>query len=149
MSFGDNKLSNPFEIVEAREAQHKASEMQRNLADELANAHRDLADAERRYRVALTARIKQLHANGFGDGHGLAITMCETVAKGEDSIATLRYERDDKAGEVAKLEQLAFAMGADRRGLDGLIDWSKHRDLRVDTPPADWMRREMEPAVPG
>lgn len=132
MSFGDNKLTNPYEIEEAREAQHKASEAQRELADRLAAAHRNLANAERRYRVALTARIKQLHAEG------MAITMCETVAKGEDSIATLRYERDDLKGDLEKLDQLAYTMGADRRGLDGLVIWSMHRDLRTDAPPARW-----------
>lgn len=142
---GDNTLR-PLEIAEARAAQHKASEYQRAIADKLAAQHRDLADKERRYRVALTARIKQLHA-GTDEDKGMAITMCETVAKGEDSIATLRAERDEAKGDLKKLDQLAFAAGADRRALDGLIQWSQHRDLRTDTPPASFQRPSLEPAA--
>lgn len=129
-AFGENTLS-PLEIVDAREAQHKASELQRDLADSLAQAHRDVAAAEYAFRTALTARIKQLH-----DG-GMAITMCEGYAKGEESIAKLRKIRDEKRGDLASIEQNAYRMGADRRSLDGLIDWSKHRDLRTDAPPAE------------
>lgn len=122
----------PLEIPDAREAQHKASELQRELADDLAAAHKALAHAEFRYRRALSARIKQLH-----EKEGMAITMCETVAKGEESIALLRKERDELKGDLAAVEQNGYRRGADRRALDGLIQWSMHRDLRVDAPPAE------------
>lgn len=143
MSFGENKLSNPYEIEEAREAQHMASEGQRKLADTLAAAHKALAQAEFRYRRALSERMKQLHVDGLkGDGGGLAITTCEVVAKGEEPIALLRRERDELRGDVERLNQLAFTYGADRRGLDELVVWSRGRDLRVDAPPADWSEQE-------
>ena len=129
--FGDNTL-HPLKIVEARQAQFKASELQRDLADELARAHKAVAEKEFRYRVALTARIKQLH-----NDDGMAITMCEKVAKGEESLAVLRRERDEARGDLAQIEQNAYRMGADRRGLDGLVRWSEHRDLRVDAEPGD------------
>jgi hypothetical protein len=105
----------PLQIADSRDAQHKASELQRDLADDLAKKHKEVAAAEFRYRVALTARIKQLHHD-----EGMAITMCETVAKGEESIATLRRERDNLRGDLASLEQNGFRMGADRRALDGM-----------------------------
>lgn len=135
MSFAENTLS-PLEIADAREAQYKASELQRQLADDLAKAHKDLALAEFRYRRALTERIKQLHEAG------MAITTCADVAKGEESVAVLRRERDDLKGDLAAVEQNAFRRGADRRALDGLVRWSMGRDLRVDAEPADWSKQE-------
>lgn len=137
MSFGENTLE-PLEIQGAREAAHRASEQQRKLSDERAAAIKGKALAEFRYRRALTERIKQLHLQGFDGSSGLAITMCETVAKGEESIALLRRERDDAVAEVTRLEQEGFRLAANRRSIDGLLEWSMHRDLRTDTPPADW-----------
>lgn len=132
MAFGDNTNPNPFEIIDAREAQHKASENQREHADKLAKAYGALADAEYTYRTALTNRWKQLKKEGW------AATTCGDIARGEESIATLRRERDRREGELKELEQDAFRLAADRRALDGLIDWSMHRDLRTDAPPVEW-----------
>lgn len=137
MSFADNTLQ-PLKIEEAREAAHRASEQQRETSNERAKAIKAKALAEFRYRRALTERIKQLHLQGFDGSKGLAITMCETVAKGEESIALLRRERDEAEAEVVRLEQEGFRLAANRRSIDGLLEWSMHRDLRTDTPPADW-----------
>lgn len=137
MSLGENTLQ-PLQIEDAREAAHRASERQRNTADERAAAIKAKALAEFRYRRALTERIKQLHTQGFDGSSGLAITMCETVAKGEEPIALLRRERDEAEAEVVRLEQEGFRLAANRRSLDGMLTWSMHRDLRTDTPPADW-----------
>lgn len=145
MSFGENTL-HPLEILDAREAQFKASELQRDNGDELAAKHREISLAEFRYRRALTERIKQLHHGEDGE-KGMAISMCETVAKGEESIALLRRERDDLRGDLAKLDNESFRLAADRRGLDGLVRWSMGRDLRVDTPPADWTAQETRPGA--
>lgn len=134
VSFGENTL-NPFEIQEAREAQFTASKAQRDTADLLAQKMRDLAAAERTYREALTARIKELHTQGFDGSKPIAITTCEVIAKGEASIAVLREKRDQAKADVKKAEQIAFTVGADRRGLDGIIRWSEGRDLRVDVEP--------------
>lgn len=147
--FGDNTL-NPFEIQEAREAQFAASKAQRVTADLLATKLRELAAAERTYREALTARIKELHTKGFDGSKPIAITTCEVIAKGEASISVLREKRDDAKAEVKKAEQIAFTVGADRRGLDGIIRWSEGRDLRVDAEPASerqWAEQQGPRAV--
>lgn len=138
MTFGDNTNLHPLLIEDAREAQHKASEQQRKHADLLGKAYGALADAEYSYRVALTARIKQLKNEGW------AVTTCDNVARGEASIAALRKIRDEREGDIKELEQSGYTLGADRRALDGLIDWSKRRELRIDTPPADWDSRTGE-----
>lgn len=132
LTFGENTNPQPFEILNARRAQHESSKLQRELADNLSEAHKALAHAEFLYRRALTERIKQLH------GEGMAITTCENVAKGEESVALLRKERDERKGELAQVEQEGFRMGADRRALDGLVNWSMYRDLRVESEPVSW-----------
>lgn len=140
--FGDNELHSPFEIVEARQAQHAASQNQKTLAGNLAQKHGELAEAQFLYYRALSDRIKQLHADGIpgapSEGKGLAITTCEVVAKGEESIAMLRRRRDELEGEVKEADKETFRASADRRAVDALGQWSMHRDLRTDAPPIAW-----------
>jgi hypothetical protein len=132
MSFGDNTLS-PFEIEDARDAAHALSEQQRKHEDRIKAASRDLAEAERQYRLKLTERILYLHAQDQ-----VAWTACEVIAKGEKVVADLRYKRDVAKGVLEAAQQLGYALGADRKDLSLFIGWSERRDLRTDTPPASW-----------
>lgn len=129
----------PLEIGDARQAAHKASELQRGVEDRIRDASRELAEAERQYRLKLTERILYLHAQ-----QGLAITMCGEVARGEQVVADLRFKRDVAKGILEAAQQKAFRYAADRRDLQRLIEWSQRRDLRVDTPPADLDRQTGE-----
>lgn len=131
----------PLEIEDARLAAYRASELQRGVEDRMREASRDLAEAERAYRKRLSQRILELRA----DGH--AITACGDIARGETEVANLRYERDVKAGMFEAVKQEAFRRGSDRRDIDTLLNWSMKRDLRVDTPPADWSRTGEEVAA--
>ncbi len=130
--FGENTVS-PLEIPDAREAAHKASELQRGVEDRIREASRDLAEKERLYREKLSLRIVELKAKD-----GYAITMCGDIARGEPAVASLRYERDVAEGVLDAARQQAFRYGADRRDLDTLLNWSRARDLRTDTPPPGW-----------
>jgi len=127
--FGDNTLTQPLEIIEARTAQHQASKTQRDHVDKVAGAHDDLANAEYAYRTALSDRWKELR------GEGWAATVCGDIARGEEKIANLRKERDEAQGALRALEEDSYRIAADRRALDGLVRWSMHRDLRTDAPP--------------
>jgi hypothetical protein len=136
--FGDNTIS-PFEIEDARAAAHKASEQQRAIEDSIRNASRDLAEAERQYRLALTLRILHLHSQD-----GVAWTACDVMARGDKKVADLRYKRDIAKGVLESVTQQGFRYGADRRDLHRLIEWSQRRDLRTDTPPPEWDRQTGE-----
>jgi hypothetical protein len=136
MSFGENTLS-PFEIEDARGAVHEASERQRSVEDQIRNVSRELAEAERQYRLKLSERILCLHAQD-----GLAITMCGEIARGEKAVADLRYKRDIAKGMLEAVQQQGFRCGADRRDLSRMIRWSESRDLRTDDPPENWPRPE-------
>lgn len=134
MTLAENQL-HPLEIQDARQAAHRASELQREVEDRLRKTSRDLAEAERAYRKKLSERIVELKAEG------MAATTCGEVARGEKGVADLRYQRDVAAGVFEAAKQEAFRRGADRRDVDTLLNWSMKRDLRVDVPPADWDRQ--------
>jgi hypothetical protein len=138
MSFGENTIK-PFLIEDARQAAHKASEQQRSVEDQIRDASRKLADAERLYRLELTTRILYLHAND-----GVAWTACEAIARGEPNVAGLRHARDIAKGVLDSVQQQGFRYGADRRDLHQLIVWSQRRDLRVDDPPGEWDKQTGE-----
>lgn len=127
----DNTL-HPLEIEDARDAAYRASELQRLVEDRIRQASRDLAEAERAYRKALAVRMLELRA----DGH--AITACGDLARGDQRVADLRFNRDVAGGVFEAAKQEAFRRGSDRRDLDTLLNWSMKRDLRTDAPPAHW-----------
>jgi hypothetical protein len=133
-TFGPNKL-HPFVIEDARAAQHRASEAQREQGERLANAHLALANAEYTYSTAKVARIKQLKEEGW------AATVCAEIARGEESIAHLRRERDKRAGELEQIKDHCFTLAKDRDALAGLIRWSEGIDLRTQTEPQDWSQQ--------
>lgn len=132
--FVDNTIS-PFEVQDARDAARVASERQKTVEDQIRDASRRLATAERHYRELLTTRILELHAKD-----GVAWTACESIARGEKGVAKLRYERDIAKGVLESVQQQGFRYGADRRDLHKLIEWSQRRDLRVDAEP-DWNKQ--------
>lgn len=140
MSLADNSL-HPLEIEDAREAAHRASELQREVEDAIREAARDAANRERAYRQALSVRILELHAEGT------AITACSEIARGESTVANLRYQRDVAEGVLEAARQQAFRRGADRRDVGVLLTWSMHRDLRTDTPPPGFDRPTLEPVA--
>lgn len=135
-SLADNKL-HPLEIADARQAAHRASEKQRECEDRLRQTSRELAEAERQYRLKMSTRIVSLIAQGT------AATASKDIVRGEKEVADLRYKRDVAKGVFEAAQQECFRRGADRRDVDTLLNWSMKRDLRIDTPPADWSTGEV------
>jgi hypothetical protein len=129
VTLAENQL-HPLQIENAREAAHRASELQRKVEDDVRNASKDLAEKERAYRKLLSERILALKAEGH------AITACGDIARGEKEVADLRYKRDVAEGVLEAARQQAFRRGADRRDIDTLLHWSMSRDLRTDAPPS-------------
>lgn len=131
MTLGANTI-HPLEIEDARAAAHAASELQRGVEDRIRDTSRDLATKERAYRQALSVRIVELRAEG------MAVTACESVAKGETNISDLRYARDVAKGVHDSTRQEAYRRGADRADVAALIAWSRARDLRTDAEPPQY-----------
>ncbi|HTE61704.1 MAG TPA: hypothetical protein VK631_15230, partial [Solirubrobacteraceae bacterium] len=60
---------------------------------------------------------------------GVAVTACETLAKGDEQIAELREARDIAEGLRESAKVAAWAANKDREELARLIDWSFRREL--------------------
>jgi hypothetical protein len=76
------------------------------------------AESERVYRIALSRKIVELHADG------VAWTVAQDVARGDEKVAQLRYERDIARGVLDVSEQVTWRHTADRRDLTELVKWS-------------------------
>lgn len=113
----------PWDFDEAREASAGAELEQRRIEDEVIRAYKSYAKAERVYKVALARRMFELKASG------VAITACETLAKGDPQIAALREDRDIAEGLKETARHAAWRAQADRRDTEALIGWSMRREL--------------------
>lgn len=113
----------PLDITEARAAARQASENQRFGEDQLREAYRASAEAEQSYRKALATRITELHADGA------AWTVCADLARGDENVAKLRYDRDVAEGVKEAALQAAWRHSADRRDVGRFCDWSARIDL--------------------
>ncbi len=109
----------PFDFNEARAAARKASEAQAATEDAMIDAARKRAEAEQRYRVALAKRIVAAH------GEGVAWSVASDVARGDEEVARLRYERDVADGVAEAISQAGWRHAADRKDLQRLIAWSE------------------------
>ena len=116
-------MSGPLDLPDAREAEREASALQRGAEQTLREAFSALAGAERSYRVLLAKRITELHADG------VAWTACADLARGDERVAQLRFERDVAAGVREAAIQSSWRYAADRKALGRLIEWSARRDL--------------------
>lgn len=117
-------MSDALDIVGARQAEHKASANQQAAEEQLRDAWAEFGLAERAYRVELAKKMTQLH------GTGVAWTACRDLALGDERVAELRYERDMQRGVREACEQAAYRLGADRRALGRLVEWSQRIDIR-------------------
>ena len=109
----------PWDFNEARAAARSASETQREAENARREAAEKCAQAELLYRKALAHKIVELHADG------VAWTVAQDVARGDEKVAQLRFERDVAKGVLDAAEQRAWRHTADRKDTTGLIEWSR------------------------
>jgi hypothetical protein len=116
-------VTGPWDFEAAVAASHNAETEQRRVESEVSTSYRDHAKAQRVYAVALARKMLELKRDG------MAITACETVAKGDPAIASLREQRDIAEGLRETAKHAAWRANADRRDISDLIRWSARRDL--------------------
>ncbi|MCW3018623.1 MAG: hypothetical protein JWN10_931 [Solirubrobacterales bacterium] len=109
----------PFDFEQARAAARAASEAQASTETAIREAVQTRAGAERAYRRALARRIVSAH------DEGIAWSVCSDIARGDDAVSELRYERDVAEGVCEALSQAGWRHSADRKDLTRLIAWSE------------------------
>lgn len=122
--------THPWDWAQAQVASEEAKTAQRESAENLRKDARDLARKERLYRVALARRILELKAEGH------AITACGDLARGDERIAELKFERDVAEGAKEATGQAAWGASADRRDTLTFIEWSLRAAFRDEQEPA-------------
>ena len=113
----------PFTFAEARNAALRASEKQVEAERQRKRDAEDLAAKELAYRRLKAQKIVELHASGC------AWTAADALAEGDNKVAQARYSRDVARGVADCNDQAAYRLGADRRVLETLVQWSMRREL--------------------
>src|SRR4051812_20117741 len=114
----------PFDLGEARDAARMASSLQAGAETAMRDAFTNLANAERAYRVALAKERLRLHADD-----GVAWTATDDIAKGNENVAQLRYERDVAKGVAEAASSALWRHTADRKDVTQFITWSMRREM--------------------
>lgn len=120
----------PWSFAEALKASRDAETEQRRVESEVSTAYKEWGQAQNRYAVALAKRMLELKVAG------VAVTACETLAKGDENVARLREQRDIKEGLKETAKVAAWRVNADRRDVGDLLRWSARRDLAEYSGPA-------------
>lgn len=121
----------PWSFAEALKASRDAETEQRRVESEVSTAYRQWGRAQNLYAVALARRIFELKTQG------IAVTACETLAKGDPRIAELREARDIAEGLKETSKVAAWRVNADRRDVNDLLSWSMRRDLAEYSGPTE------------
>jgi hypothetical protein len=109
----------PFDFAEAMNATRRVSSAQAQAEQDRRDAAKNLAEMEQSYRIALAKRIVQAHADG------VAWTVAQDIARGDEHVAHLRYERDVARGVLDAAEQRAWRHTADRKDMTEFVQWSR------------------------
>lgn len=109
----------PWDFPQAVTAARRAAEVQKAGEQAVRDAAKALADAETAYRVELAKEIvRQRNA-------GIAATVAQDMARGQERVADLRHARDIQEGVLKATEQRAWRHTADRRDTLEFITWSR------------------------
>lgn len=113
----------PWTFAEATAKCRQAAVAQSHAEDAYLAAARDFAAKEEAYRKALAAEIVKTHADG------VAWSTAPDLARGDETVARLRMERDIAEGVREAMEQALWRMAANRKDAQRFSDWSMRREL--------------------
>jgi len=86
------------------------------------NNGRKLAEAEMNYRIALRKEMLKLKISGASEGCGpVAWTVCDDLARGEETVAKLRFERDIRKSDYDSCYEKILQLKTELRILENEI----------------------------
>ena len=118
-----SRASLPWEIEQARDVLAHASTQQHDHQDVIRDAVKRAARADQLYRVARARKAGQLR------DAGKPAVMCDTLARGDEEVAALKYDADVAEGDREVAVQEGWRLHANRKDSQELAEWSKRRDL--------------------
>lgn len=108
-----------YDFAEAKAAAARGAAGQLAGEQTLRESRTKLGSAELAYRKALAVQIVTEHA------HGAAWTVAQDLARGDEKVAQLRYERDVAEGVYEAAQTASWRHSADRKDVLELITWSR------------------------
>lgn len=78
---------------------------------------RKLAEAEMKYRIAYRKEILRLH-----EEDNVAWTVCDDLAKGDEHVATLRFNRDVAKSDYESCKEKILQLKTEIRIIEGEIE---------------------------
>ena len=125
----------PWTFGEARQKCLDAASAQEDAEQRVKDAYRDFADKQRKYKVALKKAMLRFKGEGF------AISTCRDLARGDDHVALLAYERDLAEGNREAAVDAMWRHTANRKDAQRFAQWGERRELAEgfgQTPEPDW-----------
>lgn len=119
----DQVSGRPWDMDQARAACRRASEQQEAAEQTLKQLVRAYAEAERAYRRALSVAETRLHAEG------VAWSVVSDLARGDEHVSTLKYERDIAKGMQEAQQHSLWRHNANRKDAQRFADWSQRREF--------------------
>lgn len=116
-------MNQPWDFNQATANCRAAARSQEQAEQTLREASRDFALKEESYRKALAVEIVKAHADG------VAWSTAPDLARGDDTVARLRRERDIAEGVREALSQAVWRHTANRKDAQRFADWSARREL--------------------
>lgn len=113
----------PWTFAEATAKCRQAAVAQSHAEDAYLVAAQNFAAMEQAYRKALAAEIVKTHADG------VAWSTAPDLARGDETVARLRMERDIAEGVREAMKQALWRHVANRKDAQRFADWSQRREL--------------------
>ena len=133
MSVGPNpqalELGDPLDLADGRRAASMLARQCRDGVDALDRAVRAHAEAEHTYRKAYSTKLVELR------GQAVPVGLCLELAKGDEAVAKLKYDRDLAKGMIDVARERLRQLDGERASLRQLLEWSQRFEVRSFTPP--------------
>jgi hypothetical protein len=120
-------LGDPLDLDDGRRAASMLARQCRDGVNNLDRAVKAHAEAEQSYRIAYATKLVELRSNATPVG------IATEMAKGDESVARLKYERDLAKGMIDVARERLRQLDGERASLRQLLEWSRKFEDRPFT----------------
>lgn len=120
-------LGDPLDLDDGRRAASMLARQCRGAVDSLDQAVTRHAEAEHTYRKAYASKLVELR------GQAVPATICLELAKGDEQVAKLKFDRDLAKGMIDVARERLRQLDGERASLRQLLEWSRKFEDRPFT----------------
>jgi hypothetical protein len=120
-------LGDPLDLDDGRRAASKLARQCREGVEALDRAVKAHSEAEHTYRIAYAKKLVELR------GDAVPVGVATDLAKGDETVAQLKYERDLAKGMIDVARERLRQLDGERASLRQLLEWSRKFEDRPFT----------------